>query len=98
MLVAKHLDLNMARVLNEFLKIDFAVVERSQRFTLSHFKTGLKIGGLSYQTHSLATAARRSLDHYRKTNLGRRGFCFRKRQAPRRAGNRGNPSGLHRRA
>ena len=93
--VTKHLDLNMARVLNEFLKIDLAIIERSQRFALRSFKTGLEIGGLAYQAHSLAAAAGRSLDHHRKADLGRHCFRFRNAQAARRSGNHGHPCGLH---
>ena len=94
-LVTKHLDFNVTRVLNEFLKVDFPIIERAQRFALRRFKTRLQIGGLANQAHPLAAAAGCRLDHYREANLRSHCFRFRNAQASCGARNHGHSRGLH---
>src|SRR5882724_571643 len=94
MFVTKHLNLNMPRVLNKFLKINLAIIEGAQGFALRGFKTGFQVGGLVDQTHSLAATAGRGLDHDRKSNLGRHCFCFSHRESARRSGDHGDTRGF----
>src|SRR5215211_4384194 len=70
MLVAEHLNLDVARIGNEFFDEHTVVAERRfclrarARVTLRHFC------GRMRDTHPLAAAARRSLDHHREADLG----------------------------
>ena len=70
-LIAQHLDLNVARVRNELLHINFAIIERTQGFALRGLKTGLQFRWAAHQPHALAAAAGRGFDHHGIADLGR---------------------------
>src|SRR5262249_4596339 len=80
-LVAQYLDLYVARVVNELLQIEFAVLERTQGLALSGFECRFQLGFTPYQPHALAATTRSSFDHHAEADSGRSGACFRQRQA-----------------
>ena len=69
MLVAEHLDLDMARVLDEFLDEHAVVAERRQPLALGRLEPFADIGLAVRQPHPLAAAAGRRLHHHRIADL-----------------------------
>ena len=68
-LVAKDLDLDMARSLEEFLDVHIAVAERRKRLVLCQRKKLAELVGIADDPHSLAAAAAVAFDH-RKAYVG----------------------------
>src|SRR5437868_12681689 len=67
--VAKHLDLNVARIEDEFLDEHAIVAERGLCLRLSARETLPDFGFRMRDAHALAAAASRSLDHHRIADL-----------------------------
>ena len=68
--IAQHLDFNVARICNEFLHVNLAVIEGAQGFALCGLKTRLQLGWIIHQPHPLAAAAGRCFDHDGIADLG----------------------------
>ena len=69
MLVAEHLDLDVARVLDELLDEHAVVAERRQPLALRRLEPFANIGFAVGQPHPLAAAAGRRLHHHRIADL-----------------------------
>src|SRR3546814_19132841 len=72
MLVAQHLDFDMARLLDVFLDEDAIVAEGILRLVGRRRKALRHFVGRARDAHALAAAAGRSLDHNRTADLGDR--------------------------
>ena len=68
-LVAEHLDLDMARIDDEFLDEDAVVAEGGRGFRLRPRKAFRHLAGRMGDAHALAAAAGRRLDHHRIADL-----------------------------
>jgi hypothetical protein len=68
-LVAEHLDLDMARIDDEFLDEDAVVAERGFRLRARAGQALRHLGGVAGDAHALAAAAGRGLDHDRVADL-----------------------------
>ncbi len=64
MLVAEHLDFDMARLGDEFLDEDAVVAEGVLRLVLRRLETFAGFFGIPGNAHALAAAAGRRLDHH----------------------------------
>src|SRR5882672_3599457 len=64
MLVGKQLDLDMAGVIDDFLKIDFLVAESRQGFGLSSVERRAQLVFTRYLSHALAPASGRGFQHH----------------------------------
>src|SRR5690606_8493216 len=69
--IGQHLDLDMARVLEELLHVDFGIAERGAGLGAGHGH-GVKQGGLGiYDTHAASATTTRCLDDDRITHFAR---------------------------
>ena len=76
-LVSQHLELDVARALDELLHVEIAVAERGRRFGLMPAEKVRAARLLvAHDAHAATTAARRSLDDDRKADLPRPLECF----------------------
>ena len=64
MLVAEHLDLDVARLVDEFLNENAIVTEGGDRFGTGSLETFLGFAGIEGDAQALAAAARGRLDHH----------------------------------
>ena len=73
MVVAEHLDLDVARRRDHLLDVERAVAERSLGFARRALVRVTDLAGFRHRAHALAAAARRSLEQHGETELlGRR--------------------------
>ena len=68
-LVGENLYLDMTRANNGFFDIDGIVAKTRECLRLRRFQCGFELALIINQPHSLAAAASRRLEHYRKPNL-----------------------------
>ena len=71
MLVAQHLDLNVARVLHELLDEHAVVAEGGQPLALGRLEPVAHVGLAPGEPHALAAAAGRGLHHHGVADFGR---------------------------
>ncbi len=96
-LVGQHLHLDVARIDDRFLDVNFAVAERALRLAARALERRLQFFGRVHETHAFAAAASRGLQHHRIADARRNFFGLLERfQASRCAGNKGNARALHR--
>ena len=69
MLIAEHLDFDMARLLNKFLDEHPIITETGQAFTLGRFETVAHILLIPGETHTFAAATSRRFHHDRIADL-----------------------------
>ena len=74
MRVGQHLDLDMARVDDEFLDEHAVVAERALGLRSGALEAVAQLGFVPGDAHALAAAAGRGLDHHGIADLGRRSF------------------------
>src|SRR5208282_3471972 len=75
-LVGQYLHLDVARIDDRLLDIDFAVAERTLRFALRRFERGTKFLARVHQAHAFATPASRCLQHHGVADALRDFFAF----------------------
>src|SRR5688572_14006219 len=75
-LVAEHLDLDVARLREVALEVDAAVVERRLRLVLRHPELALEDALVARDAHALAATASRCLDQDREADLARERHRF----------------------
>ena len=96
--VGQHLDLHVARILQELLHVDLAIAERGLGLALGGFDRGLQRGFGVHHAHAAATATTGRLDDDRVADLtgdlGVGDDVFAQRAA--RAGHARHAGGLHR--
>src|SRR4051812_40127120 len=68
-LVGKDLHLDVPRIDDELLYIDFVVAERALRLTLRCFEGRAQVGAIVHLAHSFSATSGRSLQHDRVANL-----------------------------
>ena len=64
MFIRQYLHLDMPRIENRLLQINFAVSKGPQRLTLRRLQCGLQLRGRGHQAHALASAASGGFQHH----------------------------------
>ena len=93
--IRKHLNLDVARTLQEPLQVDRGIPERLLRLALRPLDRYGEISGAADDPHPLASAARCGLEHQRIAELAGRSLRLRPPADGRRAGHHGHTGILH---
>jgi len=67
-LVGEDLYLDVPRLLDVLLDVDFAIAEGTNRFAARRLECGLELRRGVHQSHAFPAATRSSLDHHRETD------------------------------